>query len=139
MSRAAQRTPALLSPQGGLSVSLERGRASIVPTRFGGVGAWRVRRNSAVFLRGQDRDSEDAVVFAEIGEDGYFDYAGKGVLNFLFASILTKKGIQDEADPNFRCRGGGPASYCFSQSRMSFGSTSNFRPHSGKLRFSTFL
>jgi hypothetical protein len=42
-------------------------------TRFGGVGAWRVRRNSAVFLRSRDRGSGDAVVFSEIGDDGYFD------------------------------------------------------------------
>ncbi len=74
MSLTAQRTPALLSPQGGLSVSLERGRASIVPTRFGGVGAWHARRNPAVFLRSRDRGSGDAVVFPEIGEDGYFDH-----------------------------------------------------------------
>ncbi len=40
---------------------------------FGGVGAWRVRSNSAVFLRNRDHGSEGAVVFSEIGEDGYFD------------------------------------------------------------------
>ena len=45
-------------------------------TRFGGFGEWRVRSNSAVFLRSRDRGSEDAVVFAGIGEDGYFDQAG---------------------------------------------------------------
>ena len=45
-----------------------------MPTRFGGVGAWRVRRNSVVFLRSRDRGSEDAVVFPEIGGDGYFDH-----------------------------------------------------------------
>ena len=44
-----------------------------MPTRFCGVGAWRVRSNSAVFLRSRDRGSEDAVVFSEIGDDGYFD------------------------------------------------------------------
>ena len=42
-------------------------------TRFGGVGAWRVRSNSAVFLRGRDRGCEDAVVFSEIDGDGYLD------------------------------------------------------------------
>ena len=36
---------------------------------FGGVGAWRVRRNSAVFLRSRVRGSEDAVVFPGIGAD----------------------------------------------------------------------
>ena len=44
-------------------------RRAIVPTRFCGVGAWRVRSNSAVFLRSRDRGSEDAVVFPEIGVD----------------------------------------------------------------------
>jgi len=46
-----RRTPALLSSQGSLGavVVAGRGRASIVSARFGGVGAWRVRRNSAVF------------------------------------------------------------------------------------------
>ena len=43
---------------------------------FGGVGAWRVSSNSAVFLRRRDRGSEDAVVFPGIGSDGYFDQAG---------------------------------------------------------------
>ena len=53
-----------------------KGGECIAPTRFGGVGAWRVRSNSAVFLRSRDRGSEDAVVFAEIGEDGYFEHTG---------------------------------------------------------------
>ena len=35
-----------------------------VPARFGGVGAWLARRNSAVFCW--------SVVFPEIGGDGYF-------------------------------------------------------------------
>ena len=45
MSRTARRTPALLSAR-----VLRRSRAgrAIVPTRFGGVGAWRARSNSAV-------------------------------------------------------------------------------------------
>ena len=43
-----------------------------MPTRFGGVGAWRARRNSAVFLRSRDHGSEDAVVFSAICDDGYF-------------------------------------------------------------------
>ena len=47
-----------------------------MPTRFGGVGAGTSRRNSAVFLRGRDRGSEDAVVFLEIGGDGCFDRSG---------------------------------------------------------------
>ena len=47
-----------------------------MPTRFGGVGAWRAHRNYAVFLRSRDRGSEDAVVFPGIGDDGYFDQAG---------------------------------------------------------------
>ena len=42
-------------------------------TRFGGVGACRVRSTSAVFLRSRDCGSGDAVVFSEIGGDGYFD------------------------------------------------------------------
>ena len=45
-----------------------------MPARFCGVGAWRVRRNSAVFLRSRDRGSGDAVVFAGIRGDGYFEY-----------------------------------------------------------------
>ena len=57
----------------GLSASSQQGGECIAPTRFGGVGAWRVRRNSVVFLRSRDRGSEDAVVFPEIGGDGYFD------------------------------------------------------------------
>jgi hypothetical protein len=48
----------------------------IAPTRFCGVGAWRVRSNSAVFLRSSDRSCEDAVVFSGISDDGYFDQAG---------------------------------------------------------------
>ena len=44
-------------------------RRAIVPDSFGGVGAWRARRNSAVFLRSRDRGSEEAVVFSEIGVD----------------------------------------------------------------------
>ena len=73
--RTARRTPALLSPQGcalGRSGAGQGGvlhRRAIVPTRFGGVGAWRKRSNSAVFLRSRDRGSEDAVVFPEIGMD----------------------------------------------------------------------
>ena len=47
-----------------------------MPTRFGGVGAWRVRSHSAVFLRSRDRGSEDAVVFPGIGGDGFFFYKG---------------------------------------------------------------
>jgi len=47
-----------------------------VPPRSGGVGAWRVRSNSAVFLHIRDYGSGDAVVFAEIGGDGYFDFRG---------------------------------------------------------------
>ena len=43
-----------------------------VSARFGGVGAWLARRNSAVFLRSRERGSEDAVVFLVIGGDGYF-------------------------------------------------------------------
>ena len=43
---------------------------------FGGVGAWRVSSNSAVFLRSRDRGSEDAVIFSETGDDGYFDQTG---------------------------------------------------------------
>ena len=54
-------------------VSAEQGGMS---TRLGGVGAWRVRSNSAVFLRSRDRGSEDAVVFPRIGGDGYFDHRG---------------------------------------------------------------
>ena len=54
-------------------VAAEQGGECIAPTRFGGVGAWRVLSNSAVFLRSRDRGSEDAVVFAEIDGDGYFD------------------------------------------------------------------
>ena len=42
---------------------------AIVPDRFGGVGAWRVRSNPAVYFRSQDRGSEDAVVFPGIGVD----------------------------------------------------------------------
>ena len=45
-------------------------------TRFGGFGEWRVRSNSAVFLRSRDRGSEDAVVFPGISGDGYFDHKG---------------------------------------------------------------
>ena len=52
---------------------------AIVPTRFGGVGAWRVRSNSAVFLVNRDSGCEDAVVFSEIGEDEYFDHRGADV------------------------------------------------------------
>ena len=37
-----------------------------VPTRFGGVGASHVHRNSAICLRSRDRGCDDAVVFAEI-------------------------------------------------------------------------
>ena len=51
-------------------------RLVIVSARFDGVGAWRVRRNSAVFLRSRDRGSEDAVVFSGIGDDGFFDHTG---------------------------------------------------------------
>ena len=47
-----------------------------MPARFGGVGAWRVRSNFPVFLRSRDRGSEDAVFFAEIGGNGYFDQTG---------------------------------------------------------------
>ena len=47
-----------------------------MPAHFGGVGAWRARSNSAVFLRSRDRGSEDAVVFLEIGGDGFFDPKG---------------------------------------------------------------
>jgi len=47
-----------------------------VPTRFGGVSAWLARSNSAVFLRSSDRGSEDAVVFSEIGGDGFFEHKG---------------------------------------------------------------
>ena len=47
-------------------------RSAIVSARFGGVGAWRVRRNS-VFSSNQDRGYEDAVVFPGIGGDRYFD------------------------------------------------------------------
>ena len=48
-------------------------------TRLGGVGAWRVRSNSAVFLVNRDSGCEDAVVFSEIGEDEYFDHRGADV------------------------------------------------------------
>ena len=48
-------------------------------TRFGGVGAWRVRSHSAVFLRSRDRGSGDAVVFPGIGRGGYFDYMGSRI------------------------------------------------------------
>ena len=34
-----------------------------MPARFGGVGAWLARRNSAVFLRSRDRGCEDAVFY----------------------------------------------------------------------------
>ena len=51
-----------------------KGGECIAPTRFCGVGAWRVRRNSAVFIRNRDHGSEDAVDFPGIGGDGYFDY-----------------------------------------------------------------
>ena len=47
-----------------------------MPIRFDRVGAWLMRSNSAVFLRSWDRGCEDAVVFAEIDGDGYFDYTG---------------------------------------------------------------
>ena len=40
-------------------------RFAVLPDRFGGVGAWHARRNSAVFLRSRDRGCEDAVVFRE--------------------------------------------------------------------------
>ncbi len=72
----ARRNTAPLSAQGGMSFSLERGRASIVSTRFCGVGAWRVRSISAVFLRSRDHGSEDTVVFSGIGDDGYFEHSG---------------------------------------------------------------
>ena len=48
-------------------------------TRFGGIGAWRVCRNSAVFLRSRDRGNEDVVVFTEIGGDGYFDHTAEAL------------------------------------------------------------
>ena len=54
-----------------------KGGECIAHTRFGGVGAWRARRNSAVFLRSRDRGSEDAVVFPGIGGDGYFGSASR--------------------------------------------------------------
>ena len=38
-------------------------RFAVLPDRFGGVGAWHARRNSAVFLRSRDRGCEDAVFF----------------------------------------------------------------------------
>ena len=44
-------------------------RRAIVSDRFGGVGAWRARRNSAVFLRGWDRGCDAAVVFPGISVD----------------------------------------------------------------------
>ena len=47
-----------------------------VPTRFGSVGAWRVHRNSAVFLRSRDLGCEGAVVLSGIGDDGFFDHKG---------------------------------------------------------------
>ena len=37
-------------------------RRAIVSDRFGGVGAWRARRNSAVFLRGWDRGDQQHIV-----------------------------------------------------------------------------
>ena len=55
MSRAAQRNPSQLSPESALNV--RRGKAeqggvlhlrAIAPTRFGGVGVWRVRSHSIV-------------------------------------------------------------------------------------------
>ena len=72
MSRTARRTAALLSPER-LTWQGRAGRA-IAPARFGGVGAWRVRGNSAVFLRSRERGIEDAVVFPGISSDGYFGY-----------------------------------------------------------------
>ena len=47
-----------------------------MPTRFGSVGAWRVHRNSAVFLRSRDLGCEGAVVLSGIGDDGFFDHKG---------------------------------------------------------------
>ena len=62
MSRAARRTPALLSPQGGLSASLQRGRVlhrrAIVSARFGGDGGCLVRINSRSLVGQGDLQSE---------------------------------------------------------------------------------
>jgi hypothetical protein len=60
-------------------------------TRFGGVGAWLARSNSAVFLRSRDRSSEDAVVFSGIGEDGYFDQTGVEQKSALLAAVNSPK------------------------------------------------
>ena len=56
-------------------------RSSVVSARFGGVGAWCVRSNSAVFWSARPtigiHGNNNAVVFPEIGDDGYFDYKGR--------------------------------------------------------------
>ena len=64
-----------------------------MPTRFCSDGAWRARGNSAVFLRSRDHGSEDAVIFSEIGDDGYFDQTSAAMTRFyrlpaLLASVV---------------------------------------------------
>ena len=56
-----------------------------MPIRFGGVGAWRVRRNS-VFSSNQDRVYEDPVVFSGVSGDGFFDHAGRAQ-RFILRSV----------------------------------------------------
>jgi len=56
---------------------------------FGGVGAWRVSSNSAVFLRRRDRGGEDAVVFPESGTDWFIDYT-----RFLIPKNLWRIQVQ---------------------------------------------
>ena len=56
-------------------------RRHIAPTRFGGVGAWRVRSNSAVFWSAQPtigiHGNSNAVVFPEISVDWFFDHTSQ--------------------------------------------------------------
>ena len=61
-----------------------KGGECIVPDRFGGVGAWRARRNSAVFCWSVRptigiNSNSNAVVFPEIGTDGFFDHTSKAM------------------------------------------------------------
>jgi len=53
-------------------------------TRFDSVGAWHARRNSAVFCSSVRptigiNGNSNAVVFPEIGTDGFFDHTSKAL------------------------------------------------------------
>ena len=76
MSRAARRTPALLPPQGGLSASLRRGRA-VCPLVSAELARGVCAEIPRLFFAAEIAAVKMLLFFAGIGEDGYFDHAGR--------------------------------------------------------------